>query len=43
MNKDLIIKNTENTLLTLINAFKEDENSKRIYLNDFLNQSEKIL
>lgn len=36
MNKDLIIKNTENTLLTLINAFKEDENSKRIYLNDFM-------
>lgn len=35
MNKDLIIKNTENALLTLINAFKEDENSKRIYLNDF--------
>ena len=43
MNKDLIIKNTENALLTLINSFKEDENSKRIYLNDFLNQSEKIL
>lgn len=36
MNKDLIIKNTENTLLTLINSFKEDENSKRIYLNDFM-------
>lgn len=36
MNKDLIIKNTENALLTLINAFKEDENSKRIYLNDFM-------
>lgn len=35
MNKDLIIKNTENALLTLINSFKEDENSKRIYLNDF--------
>ena len=35
MNKDLIIKNTENTLLTLINAFKEDEKLKRIYLNDF--------
>ena len=26
----------ENILLTLINAFKEDENSKRIYLNDFM-------
>ena len=25
----------ENTLLTLINAFKEDEKLKRIYLNDF--------
>lgn len=36
MNKDLIIKNTENALLTLINSFKEDENSKRIYLNDFM-------
>ena len=35
MNKDVIIKNTENALLTLINSFKEDENSKRIYLNDF--------
>ena len=36
MNKELIIKNTENALLTLINSFKEDENSKRIYLNDFM-------
>ncbi|TXJ59104.1 hypothetical protein EPJ74_11355 [Brachyspira aalborgi] len=35
MNKDLIIKNTENALLTLINSFKEDEKLKRIYLNDF--------
>ena len=26
----------ENILLTLINAFKKDENSKRIYLNDFM-------
>mgnify|MGYP004648912537 FL=1 len=26
----------ENILLTLINAFKDDENSKRIYLNDFM-------
>ena len=26
----------ENILLTLINSFKEDENSKRIYLNDFM-------
>ena len=36
MNKELIIKNTENALLTLINSFKEDENLKRIYLNDFM-------
>ena len=35
MNKDLIIKNTENALLTLINSFKEDEKLKLIYLNDF--------
>ena len=36
MNKELIIKNTENALLILINVFKEDENLKRIYLNDFM-------
>lgn len=40
MNKELIIKNTENALLTLINSFKEDENSKRIYLNDFMKSIE---